>query len=385
MNTSPSRARRRFWAAYRPPGWTVERIIGTVLLVAAPLTARTKFTVGTSAIVAVGVAGWIAFLAFERRLPRLALSALGISAVATAQTIAVTDDGTGVIMVCVALTGLATYTRPTLSTIMAITGLVLSSAVLGQLARGLPLSDLAGDATVILVVVVLALVRRDYRVKAEHAQSLLEQEEHARREHARAAALDERARIARELHDVLAHALGSLAIQLEVADVLLSEQRDVDAALPRVRQARRLAVEGLTEARHAVAALRDDVPPLPEALSQLVADHVSGGANAVTLTVNGAARPVAANAAVSLIRTAREALTNAAKHAPGAAVTVVVAYLTDTVQLSIRNTSTVRSADAGGPRGYGLTGMAERVALAGGTFAAGEDAEGWHVAAEVPG
>lgn len=385
MDTPPSRAHRRFWAAYRPPGWTVERIIGTVLLVAAPLTARTSLAVGTWAIVAVGVAGWIVFLAFERRLPMLALSALGISAVATAQTIAVTDDGTGVIMVCVALTGLATYTRPTLGTIMAVTGLVLSSAVLGQLARGLPLSDLAADATVILLVVVLALVRRDYRVKAEHAQSLLEREEQARREHARAAALDERARIARELHDVLAHALGSLAIQLEVADVLLSEQHDVDAALPRVRQARRLAAEGLTEARHAVAALRDDVPPLPVALSQLVANHVSGGANAVTLTVEGTPRPIAANAAVSLIRTAREALTNAARHAPGAAVTVVVAYLADTVRLSIRNMSTVRPTEAAGPRGYGLTGMAERVALAGGTLATGEYAEGWHVTAEVPG
>lgn len=383
MNTS--RARRPFWVAYRPPGWGVERIIGTVVMAAAPLTARTVPSAGVSVAMACGVAGWLAFLALERRRPVLALSVLGISAAVTAQTVAVTDDGTGVIMVCVALSGLATHTRPALSTIMAVTGLVLGSAALGQSVRGSPLSDLASDAAVLLIVVVLALVRRDYRVKAEHAQTLLEREEQARQVHARAAALDERARIARELHDILAHALGSLAIQLEVADVLLSERRDVDAALPRVRRARRLAVEGLTEARHAVAALRDDVPALPEALSQLVAGHADGGANPVTVTVDGTPRPIAADAAVSLLRTAREALTNAARHAPGAAVTVVVAYLADTVRLSVRNARGAPIADAGGPRGYGLTGMAERVALAGGTFAVADDVDGWHVTAEVPG
>lgn len=131
------------------------------------------------------------------------------------------------------------------------------------------------------------------------------------------------------------------------------------------------------------------MPPLPEALSLLVAEHTDGGANPVTITVDGTPREVAADAAVSLARTAREALTNAARHAPGAAVTVVVAYLAGTVQLSVRNAPTVRAMEASvpslGPRGYGLTGMAERVALAGGTFAAGEDADGWYVTVEVPG
>lgn len=381
----PGRVRRRFWTAHRPPGWDVERIIGTVVMVAAPLTTRTTPTASGWVAMSCGVAGWIAFLAYERRRSAVALSVLGISAVVTAQAIPVLDDGTGVIMVCVALTGLATHTRPALSAITAGTGLVLASTALGGLLRGAPPADLAGDASVLLIVVVLALVRRDYRVKAEHAQTLLEREEHARREQTRAAALDERARIARELHDILAHALGSLAIQLEVADTLLSERRDVDAALPRVRRARRLAVEGLAEARHAVAALREDVPPLPEALSRLVAEHADGGANPVRITVDGTPRAIPADAAVSLVRTAREALTNAARHAPGAAVTMVIAYLADTVRLSVRNTPDGRTAQAGGPRGYGLTGMAERVALAGGTFAVREDADGWHVTAEVPG
>ncbi|WP_155374777.1 sensor histidine kinase [Catellatospora vulcania] len=384
MDTSRP-ARLPFRVAYRPPGWGVERIIGTVMMVAAPLTARPTPTAVVWATMASAVAGWLVFLAVERRRPAVALPALAISAVIAAQIVAVTDDGTGVIMVCVALTGLATHPRPGLGAIMAVTGLALGSAALGLPAHGIPPAELAADAFVILIVVVLALVRRDYRVKAEHAQSLLEREEHARREHARAAALDERARIARELHDILAHALGSLAIQLEVADVLLSERRDVDAALPRVRRARRLAVEGLTEARHAVAALRDDVPPLPEALGRLVTEHAAGGANPVRVTVEGTPRPIAADAAVSLIRTAREALTNAARHAPGTAVTMAVAYLADRVRLSVRNAADGHPADAGGPRGYGLTGMAERVALAGGTFAAGADADGWQVTAEVPG
>ncbi len=381
-----STARRSLLTAYRPSAWAVERILGTVMMVAAPLTARTPLPASVWAAMAAGVAGWLAFLVVDRRRPAAALLVLGGSALVTAQTIAATGDGTGVIMVCVALAEVASHTRPAPVMIMGCTAVVVGSAVLGQWARAEPLPELAADVLVVLIVVVLALVRRDYRVKAEHAQRLLEREELARREHARAAALDERTRIARELHDILAHSLGSLAIQLEVADALLSERGDVGAALSRVRRARRLAVDGLAEAGHAVAALRDDVRPLPEALALLAGDHSDCGADPIQVVVDGEPRPIGADACVALLRTAREALTNAARHAPGATVTVMLEYLVDTVRLSIRNGHAPPAPrQGGGADGYGLTGMGERLALAGGTLVAGEDGGGWRVTAEVGG
>ncbi|MEV6967657.1 histidine kinase [Hamadaea sp. NPDC051192] len=377
---------RSVLAAYRPSAWGVERIIGTVMLVAAPLTARTPLTAGAWAAVGTGLAGWLGFLALDGRRPVAGLAVLAGATLVTAQAMAMTDDGTGVIMVCVALAGFATHTRPTPAVILTVAVAALGSAALGQWLRERPITDLGSDAAVVLIVVVLGLVRRDYRVKADHARLLLAQAEEARREHARAAALDERTRIARELHDVLAHSLGSLAIQLEVADALLTRRSDVDDALARVRRARRLAIDGLAEARTAVAALREDVPPLADALERLAAEHSGGGANPVSLTVSGVVRVPAADASVALLGVAREALTNAGKHAPGAEVTVALDYLTATVRLTVHNKPVeAPRADGGGPSGYGLTGMAERLALAGGRLSAGPGDSGWQVTAEVPG
>ena len=140
------------------------------------------------------------------------------------------------------------------------------------------------------------------------------------------AALDERARIAREMHDVLAHSLGALGVQLEVAEGLLAERGDLAGGLVRVRRARRLAHEGLDEARRAVAALRADALPLVDALSRLVADARRDRGLEIDLSVSGAARTLSAGTTVSLLRIAREALTNAAKHAPGSPVSVALDF-----------------------------------------------------------
>ncbi|GAB3819233.1 sensor histidine kinase [Micromonospora zhanjiangensis] len=372
--------------ARRPTAWQVECTIGTVMMVAAPLTARTPLPTDVRLTAGVGIVGWLVFLVLDHRRPAAAPFVLGGSALVLAQSMAATDDGTIVIMVCVALAALSAHTRPAPVTIVLATVAVLGSAVLGDVVRARPVAHVGGSASIVLVVVMLGLIRRDYRVKAEHAQRLVEREEHARREHARAAALEERTRIARELHDVLAHSLGSLAIQLEVADGLLDERADVAAALHRIRRARRLVDEGLVEARHAVVALREDVRPLAEALARLAADHQDGGTNRVRMAVLGTVRPVAADAAVALLGAAREALTNAARHATGADVGITLEFRPDAVRLTVRNDPAERPrGPEHGPHGYGLTGMAERLALVGGSLTAGRDGDGWLVAVEVPG
>ena len=131
------------------------------------------------------------------------------------------------------------------------------------------------------------------------------------------------------MHDVLAHSLGALTVQLEVAEGLLSEKGDVTAALTHVRRSHRLALDGLTEARGAVAALREDVPPLPEAVRGLVESYRRDHRMTVEFLLDGEPRTLPSAAVVSLLRATREALTNAGKHAPGAPVTVALTFAAD--------------------------------------------------------
>ncbi|NIK61032.1 histidine kinase [Kribbella shirazensis] len=228
------------------------------------------------------------------------------------------------------------------------------------------------------VLIAFGLNRRQYEVQARQTELLLEQTRLAQSEHTRAAALEERGRIARDLHDVLAHSLGALSVQLEVAEALLEERGDTAGALERVRRSRRLAVQGLTEARSAVAALRaDEVPELPAALAALAEQHEKDHGTTVRLSVVGEdSRPLDSGVTVALLGAVREALTNAAKHAPGQTVELQLAYQ-DGVRVCVRNKGVTSG------EGFGLEGMRERLALVGGTLTAGADGDDWLVVAEV--
>ncbi|GAB3136276.1 sensor histidine kinase [Microbispora hainanensis] len=387
------RAVRRSWPASLSPGWRVERLIGTVMMVAALPTARPDAVTGAAWVsLGAGLACWLVFVRLELRSPVAALVALGVSSLTAAATTGPVDDGTAMIMACVGLAALSMHTRPSPLWIIAITcAAVVAGVASGALAQR-SAGDVLGNAAIMLVVVLLGLSRRQYRLEAGHARRLLEQTRRAQAEHARAAALDERTRIARELHDVLAHSLGALGVQLELADALLSEKGDVAAGLDRVRRARRLAADGLAEARHAVAALREDVPPLTEALARLAAAHGDDHAGEVRFQVGGTPRSLPPAITVCLLRTTREALTNAARHAPATPVTVRLDYRPDAVRLEVRNgPGADGSGRAAGPGGYGLEGMRERLALVGGRLVASEvegesteEAGGWQVVAEVP-
>ncbi|GAA2575180.1 hypothetical protein GCM10010435_58770 [Winogradskya consettensis] len=193
----------------------------------------------------------------------------------------------------------------------------------------------------------------------------------------RAAALAERSRIAREIHDILAHSLADLSIQLELADALLTDAGDTSGARDRVRHAHGLAAEGMRETRRAVHALHSDAPPLPETLALLV------GAQAA-LAVTGVPRPLPPAAGLALLRTAQEALTNARKHAPGVPITVDLRYDPHRTALTVHNAVPALSPPGSPEGGYGLAGMNERLRLAGGSLTAGTHSGGWTVRAEVP-
>ncbi|MDN3360094.1 sensor histidine kinase [Actinomadura sp. DC4] len=267
---------------------------------------------------------------------------------------------------------------------LALGGLVLtgpSYGILGRLPAGAHVAIYAaafGGAT--LTGVVRGLRRAQHR----QARLLLAQEQQTRAERERAAALAERARIAREIHDILAHSLADLSIQLEVADALLSGEEDVAGALDRVRHAHRLAAEGLEETRQAIHALRSDAPPLLDALEVMVGAYRRHGGEA-SLEVEGAPRPLTAAAGLALLRAAQEALVNARKHAAGRPVGVHLCYEPDRVALAVVDGATREAPGTpAGTGGYGLAGMRERLRLAGGSLVAGPVPGGWAVHAEVP-
>ena len=232
------------------------------------------------------------------------------------------------------------------------------------------------------VVVILSLLAGSIRRQND---LLTAEVQVAREEQARSAALDERARIAREIHDVLAHSLAALSVQLETADALIERGRSEQAHVS-VKRAGQLAKEGLAETRRAIGALRGDTLPLPELLSTLASGYELDTGATATVDISGEARELRSDVSLTLYRTVQEAITNVRKHAPGAPVAVHLAYRPEDVALTVANDAardvTKPLAEAGG--GYGLTGLRERAELSGGTFDAGPDGTGWRVDVRIP-
>lgn len=219
--------------------------------------------------------------------------------------------------------------------------------------------------------VLLGIARRDRRDALLNAQRAAASE-------SREAALLERTRIARELHDVLGHSLTGIALQLDMADALTANGRDTEAGAA-VRRARSLAVDGIGRMRQAVHELREDALPLEKTLAALCAGE------GVPFAVEGPVGRLGGAAAHTLVRAAQEALTNAAKYAPGTGRAVKLVFAPEMVTLVVTNgPAEGRPApDAGG--GMGLVGMRERAAALGGSAKAGPaPGGGWTVEVRLP-
>jgi signal transduction histidine kinase len=224
------------------------------------------------------------------------------------------------------------------------------------------------------------------------ARELFEEEERTRVARNEAAALDERGRIARELHDVLAHSLSALSVELEGAR-LLALDRDVDSeVIAAIGRAHRHAAAGLDEARAAIKALRGDSVPGPDKIEDLIEDIRAHGIEC-TLEVSGEPRRLPSEAALAVFRTAQEALTNVRKHAEEAErVDIRLDYDPDGVQLIVTDSAGDRveprvpqpAALSAAGSGYGVSGMRERAELIGGRLLAGPTEDGFRVELWVP-
>ncbi len=236
---------------------------------------------------------------------------------------------------------------------------------------------------ILVVMVLLAANRRSRAERLEQTELALARAQTASEEHARAAALAERTRIARELHDVLAHSLAGLALNLQGARLMMVRDGASEESLAQIERAQKLATDGLAEARKAVAALREDAVPVERSVSDLVAAYRLDTGSRADLVIEGEPRELDAAVGTTLVRAVQEALANSRKHAAGPAVDVTVAFKNEEVDLTIIDHQGRRPPKPPSP-GYGLRGMGERVALLNGKLECGPGEDGWRIQLTVP-
>ena len=343
------------------------------------------------AIGALAVAYWLVTdLRPEYRQPRVLDGALIVMAAVSAFASTGTHGGPLIGLAFMAVIGAGAGSS--LLTGCVTTAIALVGVEVGALVTGASATSALGFPLLLIVAFVSGRNRAAYRRQAEQSAALVTQMEQLRAEQRRAAVLDERTRIAREIHDVLAHSLGALGIQLQAVRAVLAKHDDTGRALSLLDQAQRMAKDGLTETRRAVHALRADTAGLDEQLTALVDTHRLRHHATVGFSIDGPPRPLPPEATVALIRTAQEALVNTAKHAPRQPVDIGLHYGEDGVQMIISNPLPPDAHDRPAPGtafttvngGYGLTGMRERLLLINGSLTAASGDGRWTVTAQVP-
>jgi signal transduction histidine kinase len=337
---------------------------------------------------AVASLAWLVLMVRAGGHDRATGGLLAAQVVAGSVVTALIPGGPAVALPAVGIFDALMLLAPPLAVGITVTGVAAMTVTALLVHAGAP--TVVGYTFALAAALLLAFNRRQYMERADHSDQLLAQTRLAQREQARAAALDERTRIAREIHDVLAHSLGALAVQLDVTEALLDDGAEQVTIRDHVSRARRLAVDGLAETRRAVAALRGDTLPLPELLDGLAAQYRGDTGTPARLEIVGSQRPLSPDATLALFRTAQEALNNARKHAAGAPIALRLAYRDDSTVLTV--TDHPANATPPGPTalastggGYGLTGLRERAALLGGTLHAGPDNTArWTVELRLP-
>jgi signal transduction histidine kinase len=269
------------------------------------------------------------------------------------------------------------------------TGVALAGAVTVALAvvtaiAGSSSSSVAAEVLLTVLLGVVAQFLRRSRDSQDETELLMAELEDARDEQARTAAIAERARIAGELHDVLAHSLSGAAIQLQGARKLADREHATPRLSGAIDRASELVKAGLANARQAVGTLRGDPLPTLAQLASLIESYKTDMNLDVTLRIEGESRTLPADPSLALYRGAQEGLTNVARYAPSACTTVTLRYEPDSTTLSVDNGFSATPARARMGGGRGLAGLRERVERAGGTLSAGPTGEGWRIDIEIP-
>ncbi|MFH0520588.1 sensor histidine kinase [Streptomyces sp. M41] len=258
-------------------------------------------------------------------------------------------------------------------------------------------------AAAVAIFAMAVIVGTALRGRKEARTQLVQQETLTAEERAHRTLLEERSRIARELHDVVAHHMSVISIQAQVAPHLVEHpSHELKENLEGIRQN---ALEALTELRRVLGVLRSEHPDAPhphdpsgtgpgtgfgtasaphapqptlDRLEALVENTRAAGLT-VTVEITGRRRPLQPGVELSAYRIVQEALSNILRHAPGAVARVAVAYDYDGLTMRITNSRPERAAPPSQGAGHGLLGMRERATMLGGAVSAHPTKDGGYV------
>lgn len=344
---------------------------------------------GTGATALVGsvlsAVGWLGWGAVQERSDWVRVVPLVGYTVGGAILVQASRSGIGFAFICVAV--LVAAGRLPLRFALGVAGVAVLALVGAAMWESNP-RDLLVGLIALTSSFMGGLLRHQRQERLEQAELLIAETQVAKEEQARAAALAERTRLAREIHDVLAHSLGALSVQLEAADALLADVPAAERARQCVDRARGLAREGLAETRRAVAALRGHGRPLQDSLTELADRYRSDSGAVVTVALPADLPDLPPDLTLALHRLAQEALTNVRRYAADATVDIRLTRQRDQLNLSVHNGYSPAAGDRATPSqvggGFGLTGLRERLELLGGTVTAEVDGVGWTVTATAP-
>jgi signal transduction histidine kinase len=282
---------------------------------------------------------------------------------------------------------LAVYV-PDVRVVIAVAGLGVALSVAAAAMHDDVTGEYFGALPAVVLPSVTGRVVRRLRELTFHLELERERAEHA-------AITEERSRIARELHDVVAHGISVIAIQADAAEAAL--ERDPELARAPLATIRRSAKQSLEEMRHLLGVLREDesggeLAPQP-GLAQVgeLVEHARAAGVEVSLEIAGEPVELAPGLDLSAYRLVQEALTNVRRHAGGSSARVRMDWAPTALAIEVRDSgpggsvNTQRTSSAGtGGSGHGIVGMRERAKLHGGEFDAGSGEGGFRVRARLP-
>jgi signal transduction histidine kinase len=398
---------RTFAARVAPAGERASRdvlpvvlAVRTLVLVAVLVTvpfAQPRIGVGARGIavavaLAVATISWVAWI-IRQRSGHWTAAALAVMGIAGGVLAGLSPLSTSVAVGCIVTS--AAGIRLSTESSLAVTAGTIAAFLATGLAAAAPTTTLIGYPLGFAGLWAFGLTRHAYVLRAEQAEQTLAEAQRAHAAETQAAALAERARMAREIHDVLAHSLAAVSVNLQAAEGLLGSvpegNHEVAKALECISRAGAFTREGLADARRAILALREDAAPLAEQLTALAREWEADGDAPVRFTVTGTPRPVTAEVGLAVYRTAQEALTNARKHAPGQPARLSLEFTAGEIAVHVIN-SLPGAVDGGDPPapattagpGFGLTGLRERAALGRGKLDAGPVDGHWQVCLRIP-
>jgi signal transduction histidine kinase len=350
------------------------------------------------------VAGFV-LLAAHRTAAWLLVPVFGLLMASSATLVWVQPDGAGAVGLLIAV-GIAARIVPGRTSVALLTvclGFLLVAETTSPRVHHQGTWQLLLNVLPLAAIYIIVLFGRRIRVQEAQTERLLIELEESRGAELRAAALAERQRLARDMHDVLAHSLSGLLLQLEGARLLALASPADERLAGTIDRAHELAKNGLDEARRAIGMLRDDDLPGPDRLAALTAAFQADTGVPARFSSSGTPRELASAVRLALYRVTQEALTNVRKHAHPDHVEVRLAYLPDLVSLEVEDFGIPPVGGPGGyggaggppvsrgglggivpPGRYGLTGMRERAELLGGILDAAPTNTGFRVLLKVP-